>query len=325
VSAVQEEVFRLRLVPVHQVFDRFPRVVRDIARETGKEVAFVTEGGDIELDRSLLESLGDPVIHLLRNAVDHGIETPPERERRGKPATGQLVLRATRDRNAVQIQVEDDGGGIDRNAVLTRARERGVVPWHTTVLDDDQMLRVIAQPGLTTAEAVTNISGRGVGIDVVVNRVRSLGGTIELESREGQGTRFTLKLPTTLAITRALLVSAGGEHFALPAAHVMEVHAWQSESETEGSADVTIRDDVMPLVPLTERFGLASRSADERHLIVVDAGTGRRALLVDEITGHQDIVVKRFRPVRDAHPWFSGATLLGDGRPALIVDLSSLS
>lgn len=324
VSAVQDEVLRLRLVPVHQVFDRFPRLVRDLAREVGKDVTFITEGRDIELDRSLLEALGDPVVHLLRNAIDHGIEPAGYRERAGKPAQGRLVLRAARDRNAVIIQVEDDGRGIDRHAVLERARERGLVPWDAPALDDDQLLRVIAQPGLSTAESVTNISGRGVGIDVVVNRVRSFGGTIDLETEQGRGTRFTLRLPTTLAITRALLVTAGGDQFALSAAHVMEVHEWEAVDQLS-NGDVRIRDDVLPLVPLEERFGLPASAADERHLVVVDAGTGRRALLVDEITGHQDIVVKRFQSVHESQPWFSGATLLGDGRPALIVDLSSLA
>jgi two-component system chemotaxis sensor kinase CheA len=325
VSAVQEEVLRLRLVPVHQVFDRFPRLVRDLARDIGKEVTFVTEGRDIELDRSLLESLGDPVVHLLRNAIDHGIEPADDRERAGKPRHGRLALRATRDRNAIVIHVEDDGRGIDRDAVLSRARERGIVSWSTTMLDDDQLLRVIAQPGLSTAESVTNISGRGVGIDVVVNRMRALGGTIELDTEAGQGTRFTLRLPTTLAITRALLVTAGGEQFALAASHVMEVQEWASPAGTALPGDVTIRDDIMPLVPLEERFGLAPSTVEDRHLVVVDAGAGRRALLVDEITGHQDIVVKRFQGVRESHAWFSGATLLGDGSPALIVDLSSLA
>ena len=325
VSAVQDEVLRLRLVPVHQVFDRFPRLVREIARDLGRDVEFVTEGRDIELDRSLLEALGDPVVHLLRNAIDHGIEPVDERARGGKPTKGRLVLRAARDRNAVIIQVEDDGRGIDRDAVLSHARERGIVPWSTTTLDDDQLLRVIAQPGLSTAESVTSISGRGVGIDVVMNRVRSFGGTIDVETERGQGTRFTLRLPTTLAITRALLVKAGGEHFALAAAHVMEVHEWDMVMGLLQPDEVTIRGDVFPLVPLEERFGLPASVAVERHVVVIDAGAGRRALLVDEITGHQDIVVKRFQGVRDAHPWFSGATLLGDGRPALIVDLSSLT
>ena len=304
---------------------RYLALAEAIARDIGKDVTFVTEGRDIELDRSLLEALGDPVVHLLRNAIDHGIETGADRERAGKPRHGRLALRALRDRNAVVIHVEDDGRGIDRDAVLSRARERGSVPWSTTSLDDDQLLRVIAQPGLSTAESVTNISGRGVGIDVVVNRMRSLGGSIELETEAGRGTRFTLRLPTTLAITRALLVSAGGEQFALAAAHVMEVQEWSTPSGSRIPDEVTIRDDILPLVPLEERFGLAASTVEDRHLVVVDAGGGRRALLVDEITGHQDIVVKRFRGVRESHTWFSGATLLGDGRPALIVDLSSLA
>ncbi len=324
ISAVQDEVLSLRMVPAHQLFDRFPRLVRELSRDIGKEVHFATEGRDIEVDRSLLDALADPVMHLLRNAVDHGIEEESVRLERGKSPRGSLMLRAVRDRNAVVIQVEDDGKGIDRNAVLERARSRGLVDASTNALSDENLLHLIAHPGLSTAQAVTSISGRGVGIDVVVHSVRALGGTLELETVPGSGTRFTLRLPAALAIARALLVTAGGESFAFSASHVMEVHAFEDIDRVSDS-DVRIRDDVLPLIELQRKFELPSSSADDRHVVVVESGSGRRAVLVDAITGHQDIVVKRFHSVPEAQPWFSGATLLGDGSPALIVDLRSLA
>lgn len=324
ITALQDEVMRVRLVPVQYAFDRFPRFARELARELGKDVELQLEGRDIEVDRSLLDAIGDCVIHLLRNAIDHGIEPVDLRRAVGKDAAGHIVLRAMRDRTAIVIQIEDDGRGIDRDVILQRALERSIVSAETETLDDEQLLQAIATPGLTTAHHVTQVSGRGVGLDAVVARVRTLGGTVQLETATGQGTRFTMRLPATLAITRALLVSAGGEQFAFSAAHVVDVHAWDRTNDPVPET-VTIRDSTLPLVPLVKRFGLMPTEAEERHLVVVDAGAGRRAILVDEITGHQDIVVKRFQSVHEAHPWFSGATVLGDGRPALIVDVSSLS
>lgn len=336
VSAMQDEVLQARLLPVGQVFDRFPRLVRDVTRELGKDVSFVMEGREIELDRSLLDAIGDPILHLLRNALDHGIEDAETRVAVGKPARGELILRAARDRAAVVIQVQDDGRGIDRTVVLQRAREQGLVSPDLEQMDDETLLRVIAHPGFSTARRVTSLSGRGVGVDVVNTRVRALGGQLELESIDGVGTVVTLRLPVTLAITRALLVEVAGTTFALPATHVeeaLEYHESMQVRHAERPA-VTIRDDVVPLMALDERFGLARSSPDrpdqsgerggDRHLAVVEAGGRRVALLVDTLVAQQDIVVKPLDVVRGAAPWFSGATVLGDGSPALIIDVSSL-
>lgn len=336
VSAMQDEVLQARLLPVGQVFDRFPRLVRDVTRELGKDVSFVMEGREIELDRSLLDAIGDPILHLLRNALDHGIEDAETRVAAGKPARGELILRAARDRAAVVIQVQDDGRGIDRSVVLQRAREHGLVAPELEQLDDDTLLRVIAHPGFSTARRVTSLSGRGVGVDVVNTRVRALGGQLELESLEGIGTVVTLRLPVTLAITRALLVEVAGSTFALPAAHVeeaLEYHESMQVRHAERPA-VTVRDDVVPLVALDERFGLARSSPEgqdhggerggERHLAIVESGGRRVALLVDTLVAQQDIVVKPLDVVRGSAPWFSGATVLGDGSPALIIDVPSL-
>jgi two-component system chemotaxis sensor kinase CheA len=334
VSALQDEVLQARLLPVGQVFDRFPRLVRDVSHELGKEVAFTMEGRDIEIDRSLLEAIGDPLLHLLRNALDHGIEDAAGRVAVGKAARGEITLRAVRDRASVIIQVQDDGRGIDRHAVLERARAQGLVAAEVQPLDDDALLRILAHPGFSTARRVTTLSGRGVGVDVVNTRVRALGGQLELETIEGAGTVVTLRLPVSLAITRALLVEVAGCTFALPAIHVSEATEYHESlrvHHTERPA-VTIRDDLVPLVALDELFGLTRSStlerhdgaAGDRHLAIVDAGGRRAALLVDTLVAQQDIVAKPLDVVHGAAPWFSGATVLGDGSLALIIDVPSI-
>ncbi|MEQ1693274.1 MAG: chemotaxis protein CheA, partial [Gemmatimonas sp.] len=326
ISALQDEVVQARMVPVGQVFDRFPRLVRDIARDLGKDVEFVTEGREIELDRSLLDAIGDPIVHLLRNALDHGIEDAETRRAAGKSPTGRLVLRAARDRAAVILQVEDDGRGIDRQVILRRAQQQGMLPEAVESLDDDALLQVLAHAGFSTARAVTAVSGRGVGVDVVATRVRALGGALEIETIQGQGTVFTLRLPVTLAIARALLVDVAGSIYALPAAHVVEALSYDPGMIVTGAEreSLTLRDEVIPIVHLRERFGLP-RHLHDAYVAVVEVAGRRTALLVDALVAQQDIVVKSFDAVRGSEPWFSGATVLGDGTPALIVDLGSLT
>jgi len=325
ISALQDEVLQARMVPVGHVFDRFPRLVRDIARDLGKDVQFVMEGREIELDRSLLDALSDPLLHLLRNALDHGIEDADTRRNAGKASAGTLTLRAVRDRAAVVIQVEDDGRGINRQAILRRAQQQGVVPDSTTALDDDALLQVLAHAGFSTARSVTAISGRGVGVDVVATRVRSLGGSLGLETIEGQGTAFTLRLPVTLAITRALLVQVAEETYALPAAHVVEALEYAAGTSVTPAAEFLIlRDESIPLLHVRERFGLPRREHD-CHVAVVEVSGRRTALVVDTLVAQQDVVVKPIDLVHGSAPWFSGATVLGDGTPALIVDLGSLT
>ncbi len=327
VSALQDEILHARMVPVGQVFDRFPRLVRDVARELGKEITFTMEGRDIELDRSMLDAIGDPIVHLLRNAIDHGIESAEGRLAAGKPAAGRIVLRAVRDRAAIVIAVEDDGRGIDRARVLTRAIADGRVERHVTALADDDLVKLLAQPGFSTAQAVTSVSGRGVGIDVVANRVRALGGAIEVTSEPGRGTVFALRLPVTLAIVRALLVQVADRTYAVPAAHVVEAVEFDDVSRLtlRGREAVSMRDDVLPLVRLRRVFGEAPADDAGTQLIVVDTGGRRVACKVDALLGQQDIVVKPFDAVRGASALFSGATILGDGSPALIVDVGSFA
>ena len=327
IGEMQDEVMLSRMVPVGQVFDRFPRLVRDAAHGLGKQIVFTVEGNDIELDRSMLDEIGDPVVHLLRNAVDHGIETPEQRRAAGKPASGSLVLSVSRERSTVLVRVEDDGKGIDRERVLARAKEMSFVEKDKAALSDEELMRIIARPGFSTAERVTDLSGRGVGIDVVMNRVRAMGGAVEMRSVPGRGTAVTVRLPHTLAIVRALLARVRDEVYAVPLAHVNETVELDARSvrRVQGREVMLLRDDVLPLIRFDELLRVGANGAGARHqVIVLEVGERRAGLVVDELTGQQDIVVKQFDPARESLALFSGATILGDGAPALIVDVGSL-
>ena len=324
---LQAEIIQARMTPVWQVFDRFPRLVRDLARQLDKQVAFRIEGKEIELDRAILDELGDPLVHLLRNAVDHGIETPDERRRRRKPAEGRIALSAVRERASVAIRVTDDGRGIDRKKILALAKRERLVEPHAEALTDDQLLRVLARPGFSTAQAVTNVSGRGVGIDVVVTRLRALGGSIEIRSELGQGTTFMLRLPVTLAIVRALIAAVGRERYALPLTYVSETIELGSAALTkvEGREAMVLRDRVVPLVHLRDLLGVTEQALPpKRPVIVLEMGERRAGIVVDGMLAQQEIVVKSFEAPRGTLPVFSGATILGDGVPTLILDAGGL-
>src|SRR5436189_216811 len=326
-SDLQAEILQARMTPVWQVFDRFPRLVRDVARELGKQVAFRVEGKEIELDRAILDELGDPLMHLLRNAVDHGIEPPAERRRRGKPPEGEIVLTALRERASVTITVADDGRGVDRRRILERAQREGMVDAHADALTDEQLLRVLARPGFSTAEAVTSVSGRGVGIDVAMTRIRALGGTIDIRSELGKGTTFVLRLPVTLAIVRAIMASVGSERYALPLTYVAETVELGTVTTTmvEGREAIVLRDHVVPLVHLRRLLGVTSDRAPARApIIVLELGDRRAGVVVDGMLGQQEIVVKGFDAPQGTLPVFSGATIMGDGVPALILDAAGL-
>ena len=330
ITDLRDEITASRMIPVSQVFDRFPRVVRDASRGLGKPVDFVVEGKDIELDRSMLDEIADSLVHLLRNAVDHGIERPDVRAALGKPAVGRLVLSAVRDRSAVVIKVSDDGKGIDRERVLERAKRDGLVEATKTELTEDELLRLLARPGFSTAEQVTGLSGRGVGVDAVYTKVRALGGAMDIRSVPGQGTTVVIRLPLTLAIMRALLARVGGETYAIPQAHVSETVELTPDvlRTVKGKEVLLARDEVLPLLRLRSLVGLPAydppTEIDLEHVVVIDLGDRRAGLVIDELTGQEEIVVKQYDAVRDGPPFFGGATLLGDGRPSLIVDVSSL-
>jgi len=326
---LQTEIIQARMTPVWQVFDRFPRLVRDVARQLGKQVAFRVEGKEIELDRAILDELGDPLVHLLRNAVDHGIEPPAERKRHKKTPEGQIVLAAVRERNSVAISISDDGRGIDRSKILQKAKREGLVGPHVEALSDDQLLRVLARPGFSTADAVTAVSGRGVGIDVVMTRLRALGGSIEIRTEPGKGTAFVLRLPVTLAIVRALIAAVGHERYALPLTYVAETVEFGTTAVTtmEGRDAIVLRDRVVPLVDLRKLLGTnggAPPPPPRRPVIVLEMGERRAGIVVDGMLSQQEIVVKGFDAPQGTLPVFSGATIMGDGVPALILDAAGL-
>ena len=326
IGDLQAEIMTSRMVPVGQVFDRFPRLVRDAARQVGKEVQFVVEGKEIELDRSLLDDIGEPLVHLLRNAIDHGIETPQARLAAGKPRVGRLLLSAARDRAAVLLRVTDDGRGIDRAGVLARALTQGMVDPGTLQLTDEMLFRCISQPGFSMADRVSELSGRGVGVDVVATKVRALGGTVELKTVQGEGTALTIRLPVTLAIVRALLARSGHERYALPLTHVRETLEYGADTvqRIKGRDVLVLRDEVLPLLDLRDVVRQSPGAEPHREIIVIERGNQRSGLVVDELIGQQDIVVKQFDAPRDGLALFSGATILADGAPALIVDVGSL-
>jgi two-component system chemotaxis sensor kinase CheA len=326
-GSLQSEIIAARMTPVWQVFDRFPRMVRDLARQMGKQVRFRVEGKEIELDRAILDEIGDPLVHLLRNAVDHGIEEPAERVARGKSAEGELVVAAVRERSSVAVRVSDDGRGVDRSRVLARAKEMGLLDADKESLPDEDLVRLLTRSGFSTVQQVTDVSGRGVGIDVVATAARALGGALEIRSEEGRGTTFTLRLPVTLAIVRALLARVGTETYALPLTHVAETIDPRPDEvqRVQGRETLLVRGRLVPLVRLRQVLGSGDSPAALRlPVIVLEVGERRTGVVVDALAGQQEIVVKSFEPPRGALPVFSGATILGDGRPVLILDAAGL-
>ncbi len=334
VSELQVHVVESRMVPVWQIFDRFPRVVRDAARAAGKEVELAISGKEMELDRSLLDAIADPLVHLLRNAVDHGIESAEERKRLGKPRAGRVELEARRERSRVVIVVRDDGRGIDREAVIERAGREGLLD-EADELTDQELFRIVARPGFSTAAEVTTLSGRGVGLNVVEETVRGLGGSVEMQSEAGAGTRVRMELPLTLAIVPALIVRVAGQVYALPATFTRESFE-RSEGEVErahGGEWVIWRDQRVPLTRLGRLFanGSAQPAPGEAgspgvlKLVALDFGGRRSVVAVDGFQGEEEVVVKPFDSPRGTIPVFAGATVRPDGRPALVLDAGRLT
>jgi two-component system chemotaxis sensor kinase CheA len=327
VASMQAEVLAARMTPVGEVFERFPRLVRDLARDLGKRIRFDAEGEDIELDRSVLDEIGEPLLHLIRNAADHGIERREVRAAEGKPEEGRILLSAARERNSVALRVSDDGRGIDRAAILAKARREGLADATTETLSDDLLLRVLARPGFSTAAAVSGVSGRGVGVDVAMTRVRALGGTLEVRSELGRGTTFTVRVPLTLAIVRALLARAGEERYAVPLAYVAETVEFDPRAVTSvrDREALLVRDRVVPTVHLRNLVrGDGGAPAARAPTVILELGDRRTALVVDALAGQQDIVVEPFDAPTGMPPFVGGATILADGAPALILDAAAL-
>lgn len=328
---LQQEVMQTRMVPVGNIFNRFPRMVRDLAHDLGKDVTLEMGGLDIELDRTVLDEIGDPIVHLLRNSVDHGIESPAERQRMGKPERGRIRLHAEREREQIRITVQDDGRGMDLDRIWAKACERGLVDANSREsYSDYDVFMLVCLPGFSTMEEATRISGRGVGMDVVKGKIEYLGGTISMESRPGQGTSVTMVLPLTLAIIQALLVGNGERVYAVPLGIVEEV---LSEDEVRPSTidaqPVLVLRDGSPvsLQRLDALCGQSHNGDGERpkdHYVLMRVGGSMRALAVDNLIGRREIVIKPLSPLFRGIGGFSGATVLGDGRVALILDPRTL-
>jgi two-component system chemotaxis sensor kinase CheA len=328
VRELQESVMRVRMLPISFVFSRFPRMVRDLSQRLGKQVELKMIGDQTELDKTVLEKIGDPLVHLVRNSVDHGIEMPQARVAAGKPACGIISLEAYHKGGNIVVEVCDDGGGLQRERILAKARERGLVAANEE-LSDDQIFHLIFMPGFSTNDMATDISGRGVGMDVVRRNIKELGGGIEVSSTAGRGSRFVITLPLTLAIVDGQSVSVGSETYIVPLITIIESLQLKpgGVNRIAGHQEVFwFRDGYVPIVRLHEVFGVRSH-ATELHegLIMVVEGDGRRAgLFVDDLLGQQQVVIKSLETNFRRVDGVSGATILGDGAVALILDVPGL-
>jgi two-component system chemotaxis sensor kinase CheA len=324
---LQEAVMSIRMMPMDYVFSRFPRMVRDLAGKLGKKVEFVTRGAATELDKGLIERIVDPLTHLVRNSVDHGIEMPEKRRIAGKNETGRLTLSAAHQGGNIVIEVSDDGGGLSRDRILAKARQQGL-PVSDTMPDAD-VWQLIFAPGFSTAEVVTDVSGRGVGMDVVKRNITAMGGTVEIRSVTGSGTTIAISLPLTLAILDGMSVRVGEEVYILPLGYVIESlqPAAADVKEIAGQGQVVkIREEYLPLIPLYQIFAIEPNFIDpSRGIVVILEADGKKAaLLVDALVGQQQVVVKNLESNFRKVAGISGATILGDGGVSLILDVSAL-
>lgn len=323
---LQESVMSIRLVPIGGVFSRFPRLVREVAAKLGKEVELRTFGEGTELDKGLIEKIADPLTHLVRNSLDHGIESPEARVAAGKNPMGTVTLRASQVGGRIVIEVADDGAGLSREKILRKAAALGVAAGED--LSDEEVWHLIFAPGFSTAEAVTDVSGRGVGMDVVLKNVQALGGRVQLASEQGRGARFTLSLPLTLAILDGLSVRVGGEKFIVPLNAILESFqpaADDLKTIRGGSLVVHVRGDYLPVISLHEIFGIAGAGErpEEGILVLVDAEGERAALFVDELLGQHQVVIKSLETNYRKVEGTAGATILGDGKVAFIIDVGA--
>ena len=329
-SDLQDDVMEMRMVEVSQVFNRFPRMVRDLAKAKGKKINFNVEGKEIGLDRTVLDEIGDPIMHLLRNAIDHGIESSNERIDKGKLEIGNINLIAKREKDHVEIIVEEDGKGLDLETIKASAIKKGVLSKEEAEkITEKETINLIFAPGLSTAKKITDVSGRGVGMDVVNNKITALGGTVEVFSKKDEGTRFVLKLPLTLAIIQALLVNSDNDTYAIPLSNIKEtinIHA-DDINTILGKETILLRGDVLPLQRLKTVLNISSeKSIDTKDLaaVVVEKAGRSIGIVVDSLIGQQEIVVKSLSSKLENVKGFAGATILGDGKVALIIDVATL-
>ncbi|RME30527.1 MAG: chemotaxis protein CheA [Candidatus Zixiibacteriota bacterium] len=329
-TELQLAVMKMRMQPVGKVFNKFPRLVRDLARDTGKEIELIIEGEGTELDKSVIEEIGDPLVHLIRNSCDHGIEPPEEREAVGKPRKGTVRLTAAQEGSNIVIKITDDGRGLDVDAIRNKAIERGLVKAEDAArLPDSEVYRFIFEPGFSTAKKITDVSGRGVGMDVVRTNIEKLNGMIEITSKPGHGTTIAIKLPLTLAIIQGLLVATDGEVYVLPISSVYETVKSQDASVyyVNQKPVVRLRDDVIPLINLNAVLkgeGPDFQLAEKPYIVIVGLAEKRLGILIDRFLGQEEVVIKSLGEYLGSATGIAGATILGDGRIRLIVDMIGL-
>ncbi|MEX2415234.1 MAG: chemotaxis protein CheA, partial [Paenibacillaceae bacterium] len=329
-SDLQSIVLKLRMVPVESVFNRFPRMIRDLAKSLDKKVDLVLSGEETELDRTVIDEIGDPLVHLLRNSLDHGIESTGDRIKAGKPETGTIHLRAFHSGNHVFIEIEDDGRGINRDKVMQIAIKNNIVsPEKAQSLTDEEIYRFLFAPGFSTADKISDISGRGVGLDVVTNRISSLGGHVNIESKLGIGTKFSVQLPLTLSIIGAMLIRVSEEKYAIPLSSIVETAIIESSRirKVHGKSMIDFRNTVISIIALDELLDCKRNKTEvktEHEIVIVRKGDKLAALIVDELIGQQEIVLKTLGKYLVDLFAISGATILGDGQVALILDTNAM-
>ncbi|NHN32811.1 chemotaxis protein CheA [Paenibacillus agricola] len=329
ISELQESVMKTRMLPIEQLFNRFPRMVRDLSQTLGKDIELLISGKETELDRTVIEEIGDPLIHLIRNSVDHGIESKEVRHQAGKPVKGTVRMSASHQENQVVITVEDDGGGIRADKMRDSAVEKGVISTQMAEgLSDKESVQLIFEPGFSTASEISDVSGRGVGMDIVRSHIEKLNGLIDVDTRPGEGTKFTIKLPLTLAILRGLLIKLNELTYALPMSSVIEIVRIPHNEihSVKSQAVVKFREKALPILWLHDHFAIPrnKRKSENVFLVVVGAGEKRLGLIVDELIGNQEIVVKSIGSYIGKVEGVSGATILGDGSVALILDITGI-
>ena len=323
---LQEGVMKIRMVPINQIFSRFPRVVRDLQRDLNKKIDLQIEGEDTELDKSVVEDLLDPIMHCVRNSVDHGIEMPDVRVANGKPETGTVLLKASNEGNMIVIEIKDDGAGIDVDKVKAKAIEKGLIH-PEKVITDQEAYQLIMQPGFSTADKISNISGRGVGLDVVKTMIQNLKGTISVNSSKGKGTSFIIKLPLTLAIIQGLLVRVGREVYSIPIANVIESQCINIKdiNHIDNYEIMNVRNEVISILRLSRLFGIKETvQSEECYIVIVGSQEKKIGIMVDALIGEEDVVIKPLKDQFTNSPAIAGASILGDGSVSLIIDVSQL-
>ena len=323
---LQEGVMKIRMVPINQIFSRFPRVVRDLQKDLNKKINLEIEGEDTELDKSVVEDLLDPIMHCVRNSVDHGIEAPEVRRAAGKPETGTVLLKASNEGNLIVIEIKDDGAGIDVDKVRRKAIENGLIHPDKVITDQDAY-QLIMQPGFSTADKISNISGRGVGLDVVKTMINNIKGSISINSTKGQGTSFIIKIPLTLAIIQGLLVRVGTEIYSIPIANVIESQCINVNeiSHIDNYEIMNVRNEVISVLRLSRLFNIPeTQTGEECYIVIVGTQEKKIGVMVDTLIGEEDVVIKPLRDKFTNSPGIAGASILGDGSVSLIIDVSQL-